>query len=128
DRDHRRLIGNKLLQKVEELQKEVEERKLAQAKVSHLNRVYAVLSGINSLIVRVASREDLCTEACRLAVEHGNFRIAFIAMLDTSTGIVLPTAWAGESQDLREQTRVTLDGPVEEEGLMASAMRTHKPI
>ena len=72
----------------EELQKEIEERKRAQAKVDQLNRVYAVLSGINSLIVRVGSRDELCNESCRLAVEHGRFRVAWIGMLDAAAGLI----------------------------------------
>jgi CheY-like chemotaxis protein len=68
DLDHRRLISNKLAQKVEELQQEIDERKQADARIRQLNRVYAVLSGINSLIVRVATRDELCKGACRLAV------------------------------------------------------------
>jgi len=50
---------------------EIDKREQAQAKIEHLNRVHAMLSGINSLIVRVNSREELFKEACRLAVEHG---------------------------------------------------------
>jgi len=128
DRDHRRLITNKLLQKVEELQQEIEERRQAEAKVHQLNRVYAVLSGINSLIVRVASRDELCTEACRLAVEHGRFRVAWIGMLDSVAAVVTPFAWAGESQDLRLLASVPIGGPPEEDGLIARAIRSRQPV
>ena len=51
-------------------------QKLAEAKIKRLNRVHAVLSGINSLIVRVRDRQNLFDEACELAVKHGNFRLA----------------------------------------------------
>jgi len=37
-----------------------------------------VLSGINTLIVRVQDRDELLREACRIAVEHGHFRKAWI--------------------------------------------------
>lgn len=126
--NHRRLISNKLLQTVEELQQEIEERKRAESKVRHLNRVYAVLSGINSLIVRVTSRDELCTEACRLAVEHGPFRIAWIGMLDSAGEMVLPLAWAGDSQDLRESARISITSPEEEHDMVASAIRTRQPL
>ena len=57
---------------------DITERKQAETEISHLNRVYAVLSGINTLIVRVRDRDELFEEACRIAVEQGEFRMAWI--------------------------------------------------
>jgi diguanylate cyclase (GGDEF)-like protein/PAS domain S-box-containing protein len=48
----------------------------------YLNRVYAMLSSINSLIVRARSRDELFKEACRIAVEVGGFRGAMVGILD----------------------------------------------
>ncbi|CAG4883401.1 putative Diguanylate cyclase [Georgfuchsia toluolica] len=56
--------------------------KEAEQRLRHFNRVYAVLSGINSLIVRVRDRDTLFREACRIAVEVGQFAAAYIAILD----------------------------------------------
>src|SRR5450756_2213125 len=41
-----------------------------------------MLSGINTLIVRVRDRDELFREACRVAVEHGQFRTAWIGVID----------------------------------------------
>src|SRR5256885_8267646 len=46
----------------------------AEEKIHRLTRVYAVLSGINALIVRVRDRDELFREACRIAVEAGQFK------------------------------------------------------
>ena len=81
---------------------DITDRKLAEARVEHLNRVYAMLSGINSLIVRVTSRDDLFREACRLAVEIGQFKSAWCGWNDAS-GNVTPVAWAGDAPDLRNR-------------------------
>jgi len=70
-------------------------RKEADGKIKRLNRVYAVLSGINTLIVRVRDRDELFREACRIAVEDGNFGIAWIGSFDPATLDVTPVAWAG---------------------------------
>ena len=126
--DHRRLISDKLVQKVEELQKEIDQRRRAEEKVQHLNRVYAVLSGINALIVRVESRDELCTEACRLAVEHGRFKVAWIGLYDSRTGDLEPIAWAGECQDLRAASHVRIGEPAESDGLVAAAIRSRRPV
>lgn len=64
---------------------DVTEEKLADDKLRRLNRVHAVLSSINSAIVRVGDRDDLFSEVCRIAVEAGAFEMAWIGTLDPST-------------------------------------------
>jgi diguanylate cyclase (GGDEF)-like protein/PAS domain S-box-containing protein len=87
---------------------DVTEQRKAQEKIERLNRVYAVLSGINAIIVRVRDRRELCAQACRVAVEHGGFGIAWIGTYDAATQVITPTAWSGmgegailTSRDLR---------------------------
>jgi diguanylate cyclase (GGDEF)-like protein/PAS domain S-box-containing protein len=75
---------------------DVTEQKRDEIKIKRLNRVYAVLSGINTLIVRVRSREELFTEACRIAVEDGRFKMAWIGVVDPEAMKILPVAFAGE--------------------------------
>jgi diguanylate cyclase (GGDEF)-like protein len=61
---------------------DVTAERLTEDKLRRLNRVHAVLSGINSVIVRVGDRDTLFREACRIAVEAGAFRMAWIGTLD----------------------------------------------
>lgn len=70
-----------LVVRIAGIAKDVTERKEAQSRISYLNRMYATLSGINSLIVRARNHEELFREACRIAVEQGGFRMALIAMV-----------------------------------------------
>ena len=78
---------------------DITERKLAAAKVARLTRVYAMLSGINAAIVRIRDRQELFEEACRIAVESGGFRMAWIGVLDRAEMVVKPVASAGEVGD-----------------------------
>jgi diguanylate cyclase (GGDEF)-like protein/PAS domain S-box-containing protein len=78
---------------------DIHERKQAEIKVRRLNRVYAVLSGINALIVRVRVREELFRDACRIAVEAGEFRLAWIGLVDERAGEVTTAAWWGSGDD-----------------------------
>jgi diguanylate cyclase (GGDEF)-like protein/PAS domain S-box-containing protein len=105
-------------------------RKLAEAKIEHLNRVHAVLSGINSLIVRVADRTELFWEACRLAVENGGFRMAWCSWLDPETSQVTPVAWAGDSPDLAQAMACKLEavGDGDRDSLIPAAMRRQQPV
>ncbi|MDB5803145.1 MAG: hypothetical protein JWN73_467 [Betaproteobacteria bacterium] len=61
---------------------DVTEQRRSEEKIRRLNRVYAVLSGINTLIVRVSDRTELFREACRLAVEEGGFALAWVGLVD----------------------------------------------
>jgi diguanylate cyclase (GGDEF)-like protein/PAS domain S-box-containing protein len=79
--------------------RDITARRDADRRIHRLNRVYAVLSGINSLIVRVHERRELFNEACRIVVEHGKFAMAWIGVLDPATQDVRPVAWAGESAE-----------------------------
>lgn len=105
--------------------KDVTEQKEAEAQIQKLNRVYAVLSGINSLIVRAASRTQLFNEACRLAVEHGRFRMAWAGWVDERTAQIRTFAWAGDSPDLVESGLLQAD-PGEGATLMSRALQLQR--
>jgi len=74
---------------------DITERKAAEARIAYLNRVYAMLSNINMLIVRVHDRNELFQEACRIAVEAGGFRMAMIIIIDRQLKQAIPVASAG---------------------------------
>jgi diguanylate cyclase (GGDEF)-like protein/PAS domain S-box-containing protein len=61
---------------------DITEQKQTANRIQRLNRVHAVLSGINALIVRVREREELFREACRIAVEQGLFHMAWIGAVN----------------------------------------------
>jgi diguanylate cyclase (GGDEF)-like protein/PAS domain S-box-containing protein len=72
------------------------DRKQAEAKIRHLNRVYSVLSGINTLIIRVQTQAELFSESCRLAVELGHFQLAWVGWFEQEGDRLLPLAWTGK--------------------------------
>lgn len=74
---------------------DITERKAADDQIAYLSRVHAVLSGINTLIVRVTNRDELFTEACRIAVEAGGFRMAWIGIVDPCAMKIIPVGSAG---------------------------------
>jgi diguanylate cyclase (GGDEF)-like protein/PAS domain S-box-containing protein len=108
---------------------DVTEQKVQADKIARLSRIHAVLSGINSAIVRIRDRQQLFDEACRIAVEHGNFGMAWIGMVDWKAMEVTSLAWAGPdtAQLLRSpKTSIREDLP-EGRGLIAKAVSTGKP-
>jgi diguanylate cyclase (GGDEF)-like protein/PAS domain S-box-containing protein len=111
--------------------KDITERKRAELRIKRLNRVYAVLSQINALIVRVRYREELFREACRIAVEAGQLRTAWIALVDRSQMKVVPVASAGAEQDfldaLKERLCPSKDAP-QGSTLTARAIKEKKAV
>jgi diguanylate cyclase (GGDEF)-like protein/PAS domain S-box-containing protein len=79
---------------------DITERKSVESQMKYLNRVYAMLSDINSLIVRVQNRNDLFKEACRIAVEKGGFHTALLCIVDRQTDNIIPVATAGKDEKI----------------------------
>ncbi len=106
---------------------DVTEQKRAQEKIERLNRVYAVLSGINTLIVRVRDRQELFDGACRIAVEHGGFGIAWIGKLDSLTLDITPVASAGVDVDMVASLRLSARSDIPRgQGMAGQAVRGKK--
>jgi PAS domain S-box-containing protein len=74
---------------------DITEQKVQEEKINRLNRIHAVLSSVNWAIVRIKDSQELLQEACRIAVEHGNFGMAWIGSVDSTALEVTPVAWYG---------------------------------
>ena len=67
-----------------------------------------MLSGINTLIVRVRDRDELFREACRIAVDEGGFRMAMLSLVDRSAMKIVPVASAGVDENLLSAIKARL--------------------
>ena len=74
---------------------DITDSKEAERKIIRLNRVFAVLSGINALIVRVHNRDELFRESCRIAVELGKFKMAWFGLIDREAMKIVPVTSEG---------------------------------
>ncbi len=102
-------------------------RQEQQRHIARLNRIYAVLSGINATIVRVRGREELFREACRISVRAGGFQLAWIGVVDEKTNSVKPVAWEGAGQDYIGLMPLGLDESRPEQfGLAGRAVKERK--
>jgi PAS domain S-box-containing protein len=79
--------------------RDITERKSMEKSIRQLNRVYAVLSGINELIVRENNPQTLFEGACRIAVEKGKFHLAWIGLVNGPTQPIQLAAQAGANAD-----------------------------
>ncbi len=71
-------------------------RKHAEAKIRRQTQLYDALSQCNEAIVRCASEHELFAEICRVAVETGGMKLAWIGLVDPDTRLLRPVASAGE--------------------------------
>lgn len=62
------------------------QREIHEAEIDRMNRLYATLSQINQTIVRCSSPEDLFFQFCRVTVEYGQFKMAWVGVKDSKTG------------------------------------------
>jgi diguanylate cyclase (GGDEF)-like protein/PAS domain S-box-containing protein len=75
--------------------RDITQRRTQQDRIARLSRIQAVLSGINSTIVRVRERRELFREACRIAVQQGGFRMAWIGLVERGAARATPLVWEG---------------------------------
>jgi diguanylate cyclase (GGDEF)-like protein/PAS domain S-box-containing protein len=109
--------------------RDVTERKKQHDRIERLSRITAVLSGINSAIVRIRDRNEMLAEACRIAVDHGKFGLAWIGLLDRGTMRVEPIAWSGREQGLLKHLRLSAREDVPEgQGPAGRTVRGKQPI
>jgi diguanylate cyclase (GGDEF)-like protein len=102
------------------------ERKRAEDRLKHLNRLYAMVTGITASMVRVRDRSELFNRACQTAVEHGEFEMAWIAVVDPNEKRIVPVAWAGRDEPVMSVIKghfASSEGTLEGNTLAAQAIR-----
>lgn len=86
--------------------KDITEPRKNLLKLEHLNRLYSVLSKSNEMFVRVRSREELFSEACRIPIEEGGFRMAWIGLLTPDGKGITPVVHWGHEEGYLEDIQV----------------------
>ncbi|HYL19550.1 MAG TPA: EAL domain-containing protein [Burkholderiales bacterium] len=109
-----------------ELERELEQRVEARtAEVARLTRVLQMLSGINTALVRIQDRDQVMTEACRLAQGVGGYALAMAALINPTTRMARPVGWAGWDFLERPQEEFPVaDRESADSSLMGRVMRT----
>ena len=101
---------------------DISARKRAEEKTLHLNRLYALLSGANRVIVHATDRDSLFQEICRVAVD-GGFRMAWIGLVDEEAGTIKPVASRGVDDGFLDQVRISTGEVPQGMGSTGTAIR-----
>lgn len=92
------------------LQAEIVERERAEESLKRLNCLFAVMCEIDQVIVRTKDRNTLFQDFCRIAVEHGEFRLCWVGLLDES-GQMMMVATYGATDFLDDIRIFTGESP-----------------
>jgi PAS domain S-box-containing protein len=87
---------------------DITERKLREARIARLTRLYAMLSQVNEAIVRIRDQEALYGEACRIIADEGGFPLVWIGKIDGRQ--VAPVVACGPAVDYLKEIRIETDG------------------
>ena len=113
--------------RIDGISRDITERREHELKVAQLSRIHAVLSGINSAIVRAHGRDELFREACRIAVGAGRFRMAWVGVVDREAMQVRPVAWDGEVRGFFDNAPLSAT-ETGAQSLVGQAVREKRPV
>jgi PAS domain S-box-containing protein len=103
--------------------REVSRRKAYELEIERLNRLYSALSQINQGLVWMPTRDELFRGVCQVLVEHGGFRLAWIAWHDPQHQALVPVAQCGDTDGFLEAIRIHADDRPEGRGPSGTAFR-----
>ncbi len=108
--------------------RDITHQRSQQARIARLSRIQAVLSGINSTIVRVRERRELLRESCRIAVQQGGFRMAWIGLVEPGAMKAAPLVWEGFEEGYLQEIGQILADREEDPGPVGWALRQRKMV
>ncbi len=104
-------------------------RKVEETRAGRLAQLYAGLSACNDAIVRCASEAELCDRICEVAVSQGGLAMAWVGLVDQTTGAVRVVAAHGNGKEYVEGLAITVvpDEPASQ-GPTGRAIRERCPV
>lgn len=104
-------------------------RDKSERRAARMGHLYHALSEVNQAIVRMETEVELFPLVCRMAVEFGGMKMAWVGRLDETTGMVTPVASHGAGTGyLSGMTISARAGIAEGEGPTGKAIRENQPV
>jgi diguanylate cyclase (GGDEF)-like protein/PAS domain S-box-containing protein len=108
--------------------RDITQRRLQQERIARLSRIQALLSGINSTIVRVRDRRELLREVCRIAVQQGGFKMAWIGLVEPGALKVTPLVFEGFDQGYLAEVGIELAQLSDDPSAVGRALKLKKMV
>jgi PAS domain S-box-containing protein len=100
----------------------------AELRARQVARLYAVSSSVNEAISRIRDPQRLYEHACRIAVEQGLFRLAWVGVYDAEHDRLVPVARAGADDGYVEGIAIGVRDDRTGGGPAARAWRAGTPV
>ena len=107
--------------------RDMTERKLAETQIERMTRLYQALIGVGEAIVRASTPGELFREICRVLVESGCFKMAWMGWRDVASPQILVVGSHGDHTGYLDGIRVFADRRPEGMGPTGTAIREGKP-
>jgi PAS domain S-box-containing protein len=109
--------------------RDITQRILQEREIRRLTRIYAVLSQVNQTIIRIGSRAELFQEVCRIVIEDGGFRMAWVGQVQPDTQQVLHVTAAGTGCEVLKEIKIyaSADRP-EGRGIVGVSIREGRAV
>jgi PAS domain S-box-containing protein len=105
--------------------RDITERKRAEGALQRLNRTLRTLGAANSSLVRATTEQELLNDMCRVCVDVGGYRLAWIGFVAHDEARTMrPVAWAGEHTEYVQQANITWADTERGLGPTGTAVRT----
>jgi len=89
---------------------DITEKVLAKQSLDQVNRVLMTLNQGNEALIRAADEEELFATMCRVIVETGGYRMAWVGLVEHDPGkTIRPVAFSGAESGYLAQTALTWD-------------------
>lgn len=97
--------------------------KSTKATLERVNRLYSILTKINHAIIRIQEEKILYEEACRVAVEDGLFKIAWVGVIDNTTNSIKPAAqWGIRAEEVSKLKKDFITHGPKQGGIIENVM------
>jgi len=104
---------------------DISERKATEQTLARAARALKTLSKANLLLVNATDEEQLLQDVCRIIVEIGGYRMAWIGYADDNPEkTITPKTWAGENQGYLAQLNLSWDETERGQGPTGRAIRS----
>lgn len=101
----------------------------AEKKIAKALRLYYFLSQVNQMLFRAHDEQSLFQQACHIAVSIGQFRMAWVGIIDTKRDRLLPVYHAGEEQQYLSKIKaITVKAAAGSRGPSGSAIRLRQTV
>lgn len=105
---------------------DITDRKIAEEQLQHVGRLYALLSQINQAVVRTQDRQTLLQTICDVAVQYGQFKMAWIGIVDENTEIISPVCHAGQEEGYLKNIVITKNDKPTGRGPVGTSIRENE--